>query len=126
MIKMTTGSGVTVHGQENIALAPWEYKRLYTDANDEYILEGTNPMMACVNANMDASPFGRFYDSRLIMPLSNDLISWPRSGQASAPFAGTVYNYFVRDGASGSFTVDPGNPQSISNLTGATLSLIHI
>ncbi len=78
-IKLTNGAGVTVEGQENIELDPWEYRRLYTSGNQEYILSGTNPMMACHNANMDLSPHGRFYDSRLIMPLTNDGITWPRS-----------------------------------------------
>ena len=118
-IKMTDGAGVTVRGQEDIVLDPWQYHRLYTDGNKEYRLEGDAPMMACINANMDSNPVGRFYDSRLIMPLSDDLISWPRSGDASAPFAGTVYNYYVRDGANGSFTVNPGSPQPIDTLTGA-------
>jgi len=79
-IKLTDGSGVTVQGQENIELDPWEYYRLYTSGNQEYILSGVEPIMACHAANMDLNPFGRFYDSRLIMPLTNDGITWPRSG----------------------------------------------
>lgn len=120
VIKLTNGSGVTVQQQENIELGPWEYRRLFTSGNIEYIIEGTNPMMACAHANMDANPIGRFYDSKLVMPLSNDMISWPRSGDASAPFAGTVFDYYVRDGAQGSFTVNPGSPQPIDAITGAT------
>ena len=30
IVKLTNGSGVTVQGQENIELDPWEYVRLYT------------------------------------------------------------------------------------------------
>jgi len=109
-IKLTDGNGVTVQGQEDISLTPWQYYRLYTSGNQEYVIDSTNPVMACHNANMDLSPFGRFYDSRLIMPLSNDLITWPRSGQFSAPYANTLVNWFVRDGAEGTFTVSPGSP----------------
>lgn len=101
VIKLTDGGGTTIQGQENIALTPWEYRRLYTSGNQEYILEGTNPMMACHNANMDSNPHGRFYDSRLIMPLTNDGITWPRSGFISAPFNNTQVDFYVRDGASG-------------------------
>lgn len=114
VLKLTNGSGVTVQGQENIELDPWEYHRLYTSGNQEYIIESTNPVMGCHAANMDLSPFGRFYDSRLIMPLTNDGITWPRSGFVSAPYNNTVVNWYVRDGAEGSLNsgngVSPGSP----------------
>ncbi|MEM9700238.1 MAG: hypothetical protein AAF943_15775 [Pseudomonadota bacterium] len=116
VIKLTFGDGTTVQGQENIALAPWEYRRLYTDGNVEYILEGTQNMMACHHANMDLSPHGRFYDSRLIMPLTNDGITWPRSGFISAPYNNTQVAFYVRDGAEGIINstagtgVSPGSP----------------
>lgn len=115
-IKLTNGTGVTVQGQEDIALEPWQYYRLYTSGNQEYILSGTNPMMACHAANMDLSPHGRFYDSRLIMPLTNDGITWPRSGFISAPYDNTDVKFYVRDGASGTINstagtgVSPGSP----------------
>lgn len=114
VLKLTNGSGVTVQGQENIELDPWEYYRLYTSGNQEYIIESTNPVMACHAANMDLNPHGRFYDSRLIMPLTNDGITWPRSGFVSAPYNSTVVNWYVRDGAEGSLNsgngVSPGSP----------------
>lgn len=115
-IKLTTGAGVTVEGQENIQLDPWEYRRLYTSGNQEYILEGTNNMMACHATNMDLNPQGRFYDSRLIMPLTNDGITWPRSGFVSAPYNNTQVQFYVRDGISGTLNstagtgVSPGSP----------------
>lgn len=113
-LKFTNGNGVTVQGQEGITLEPWAYHRLYTDGNQEYIIESTNPVMACHNANMDLDPVGRFFDSRLIMPLTSDGITWPRSGNVSAPFNGTVVNWFTRDNAEGSLNsgngVSPGAP----------------
>ena len=57
--------------------------------------------MACHNANMDLSPFGRFYDSRLIMPLTNDGITWPRSGFISAPYNNTKVEFYTRDNVDG-------------------------
>ena len=114
VLKLTDGTGVTVQGQEQIALSPWEYRRLYTDGNQEYILESTNPVMACHNANMDLDPHGRLYDSRLIMPLTSDGITWPRSGNVSAPYANTQVRWFVRDGVEGILNdptgVSPGSP----------------
>lgn len=116
VIKMTSGSGVTVQGQEGIELAPWEYRRLYTDGNQEYVLSGINPMMACHAANMDLDPHGRFFDSRLIMPLTNDGITWPRSGFISALYDNTQVAFYVRDGAKGIINstagtgVSPGSP----------------
>lgn len=120
LVSLKFGDGSVVQGQENIEVQPWSYLRLYTDGNTEYILEGTNPIMACHNANMDLNPQGRFYDNRLIMPLTNDGITWPRSGNVSAPFDNTLVNYYVRDGASGNFTVSPGSPVDFDNATGAT------
>lgn len=118
-IKFTNGSGTVVQGQENIELDPWEYYRLYTAGNQEYIIEGTQNMMACHNANMSNTNSGVFYDSRLIMPLTNDGITWPRSGNLSAPYAGTAVNYYVRDNAQGLFTANPGSPTNIQSATGA-------
>lgn len=115
-VKLTNGAGVTVEGQEDIALDPWEYRRLYTSGNQEYILSGTNPIMACHAANMDLSPFGRFYDSRLIMPLTNDGITWPRSGFVSAPYDNTQVEFFTNDNVTGFINstagtgVSPGSP----------------
>lgn len=116
-IRLTDGSGNVIDNQENIELAPWEYVELHGTGVREYILEGDNDMMACTNANMD-SLF--FYDSRLIMPLSNDMISWPRSGDFSTPFDNVTTNYFVRDGAEGSFVTSAGSPTAIDAATGAT------
>lgn len=116
ILKLTDGSGVTVQGQEDINLEPWEYKRLYTSGNQEYIIESTNPVMACHNANMDSNPYGRFYDSRLVMPLTNDGITHPRSGFVSALYDNTEVKFYVRDGAKGIINstlgtgVSPGNP----------------
>lgn len=113
-IKLTDGSGITVQGQENIELSPWQYYRLYTSGNQEYVLSGNNPMMACHAANMDLNPIGRFFDSRLIMPLTSDGITWPRSGQVSAPYANTVVDWWTRDNTQGSLNsglgVSPGSP----------------
>ncbi|MEL6170490.1 MAG: hypothetical protein AAFR02_00555 [Pseudomonadota bacterium] len=117
-IKLTFGNGSVVNGQENIALGPWEFRSLQTNGNVEYILEGTNPMMACVHAYTNVAGDGgsRFYDSRLIMPLTNDGITWPRSGFISAPFNNTQVDFYVRDGAEGRINstagtgVSPGSP----------------
>lgn len=117
VIKLTDGSGIVIDGQENIELDPWEYVELHGTGVREYILEGSNNMMACTNANMDSNGF---YDSRLIMPLSNDLLSWPRSGDFSTPYDNVVTNYFVRDGAEGTFTTSAGSPTAIDSATGAT------
>ena len=121
-----------VEGQENIPLEPFELVYLYTNGNSEYILEATNPVMGAVQALMGADPLGaganpetgdpiaRFYDARLIMPLTNDGITWPRSGYVSAPYADTVTNYFIRDDAKrGSFVTSPGQPTKFDAATGA-------
>ena len=119
VVQLTNGVGAVVEGQSGIELEPWEYRLLYTSGNQEYILSATNPVMACHNANMNNNPSGRFADSRPIMPLTNDGITWPRSGFVSAPFANTQVEAFVRDGASSTFTVNPGAPVDFDGATGA-------
>ena len=116
LVTFTDGSGTVIQGQEDIALAPWEYKRIFTDGNQEYILKSNNNIMAAINARMGNLGF---YDSRLVMPLTNDGITWPRAGFVSAPYNNTVVDYYVRDNASGSFTVSPGSPVAFAGATGA-------
>lgn len=114
------GTGNVIRGQENIELAPWAYHRLYTDGDQEYIIESTNSIMACHNANMgNDDGTGLFWDSRLIMPLTNDGITWPRSGNVSAPFVNTSWSYYVRDGATGVDSTSPGSPTNFATATGA-------
>lgn len=120
-IRLAFGTGVTVRGQENIQLTPWQSTFVETDGNVEYILEGTNPLMACIHARM-SNPDGvtgtnGFADSRLIMPLTNDGITWPRSGNVSAPFDNTQVAWYTRDNAQGFLNsgvtpggVSPGSP----------------
>ena len=113
-VELTNGAGVVVQSQTNIALAPWEYVRLYTSGNQEYIINATNPVMACHNASMDNNSHGRLYDSRLIMPLTNDGITWPRSGFVSAPYDNTEVAFYTRDNVDGYINsgsgVSPGSP----------------
>jgi hypothetical protein len=116
-----TRNGNEVGGQAPKDLAPFEACFYYSDANGEFLIEATSPVMACVQANMGTNPplevgdagdsAQRFYDARLVMPLTNDGITWPRSGFVSAPFEGTESKYYVRDGVTGDFpTVSPGFP----------------
>ena len=101
VIKLSFGDGSVVNNQENIKLEPWEFVSLQTLGNVEYIISGTNSMMACAHArtNNDGSSPSQYYDSRLVMPLTNDGITWPRSGFVSAPYEGTRVDWYVRDGA---------------------------
>ena len=102
-----TRNGIVVLSQENIALEPFERLVLATDANSEYRIQATSPVMGAVQARMNVSS-PRFYDARLVMPTTNDGITWPRSGNVSAPYDNTEVDYYVRDGASGDFVVSPG------------------
>jgi hypothetical protein len=95
VVKFTDGAGITVRGQENIELAPWEFLQLNTDGSKEYIVSSTNPVMACVYADEN------LFDMRLVMPLTNDGITWPRSGFISAPYDNTQVAFFTRDNTEG-------------------------
>ena len=122
---------IVVLGQENIALNPFEQVRLYTNANGEYRIVATNPVMGGVQAYMGsnagpspndpADSSQRFYDARLIMPTTNDGITWPRSGNVSAPYDNTVVDFWVRDGftrPSPGFIVSPGSPVDFDGSAG--------
>jgi len=95
-VTLTTGAGAVVQGQENIALRPFEYRRLYTDGNQEYRLQSTNNVMAAVNAQMGTNP--GFFDSRLILPLTSDGITWPKSGTLSALYNNTNVRAYINTG----------------------------
>lgn len=111
-----TRNGVVKH---ETSLEPFELQTFSTDANAEFQIESTSPVMGAIQARMEqGNP--RFYDARLIMPTTNDGITWPRSGNVSAPYNNTVVNYFVRDGASGDFTVSPNSAVDFDGATGAT------
>lgn len=113
-----TRNNIVVNGQENIALEPFERVVLETNANAEYRLQATSFVMGAVQARMTGGTSSRFYDARLVMPTTNDGITWPRSGFVSAPYDNTVVDYYVRDGASGDFTVSPNSPIDFDGATG--------
>ena len=119
---LRNGNAVTADGvlQENIALEPFESVILATISNQEYQIVATSPVMAAVQARMGGGTGTRFYDARLIMPLTNDGITYPRSGQVSAPYDNTIVDYFVRDNVTGTFTVSPNAPIDFDGETGAS------
>ena len=127
-----TNNGNQVRDQEPKDLAPFELTYFYTNRNGEFTISSTNKVMACVQAYMGTNPplqpgdpgdsAQRFYDARLVMPLTNDGITWPRSGFVSAPYDNTASKYFVRDGVTGDFPlVSPNAPVDFdaSGSTGA-------
>ena len=114
-----TRNGSVVNSQENIALEPFERVTLLTDANAEFRIQSTSPVMGAIQARMGPGGQNRFYDARLVMPITNDGITYPRSGFVSAPYDNTVVDYYVRDGASGDFTVSPNSPANFATETGA-------
>jgi hypothetical protein len=121
-ITLTHGDGSPVldahsAAQENIALAPWQAITLTGDGEFEYILSGTRPMMACVQSRM-VEP--RFRDNRLVMPLTNDGITWTRRGFVSALYQDTSVGWYTRSGASGLLNgagngVSPGAPVDLES-----------
>lgn len=131
IVSFVKPNGDSVSGQQPKELAPFELCYFYTNANGEYVINSTSPVMAAIQANMGknapANPGDpedtnqRFYDARLIMPLTNDGMTWPRSGYVSAPYDNTTSRYYVRDGVAGDFPVlNPGVPVDFDGATGAT------
>jgi hypothetical protein len=128
-----TRDNAVVLSQQNVEFKPFEQKYFYTNANGEYRIVATNPVMAGVQAYMGTNPPAgptdpgdpeqRFYDARLIMPTTNDGITWPRSGFVSAPYDNTVVDFWVRDGytkPSPGFIVSPGSPVDFDSAADGT------
>lgn len=119
-VELLFGDESVVQGQTGIQLDPWEATFLETSGNVEYIINSTNPIMACVVAGQShedgATGSNTFRDSRLVMPLTNDGITWPRSGFVSAPYNNTQVEFFTRDNTEGFINstlgtgVSPGSP----------------
>ena len=118
VVSFRDGAGGLVDGQADVLLAPYASHIFHTDGNIEYRIQSTNPVLAGINAEMNSldGQNGRFYDSRLIMPLMNDGMTWPRSGNMSALYDNTQVNFWVRDGAEGLMNstagtgISPGTP----------------
>lgn len=119
-VTIKTGTGADVLAQNNIEIDPWEHLTLNTNGNGEYRITSTNKIMACVAAEMDTN---RFYDSRLILPVSSDAITWPRSGFLSSPYSGTIVKHYVNDNTSngtvGQNTLNPGTPVDYDGTSGS-------
>ena len=118
VVSFRDGTGGLVDGQADVTLAPYESHVFHTEGNSEYRIQSSNPVIAGVNAEMNNldGQTGRFWDSRLIMPLTNDGMTWPRSGFMSALFDNTQVQFWVRDGAEGTMNstagtgISPGSP----------------
>lgn len=98
----------TVLNQQDTTLEPFTLKTFVLDGNIEYTLKGTEPVMACINARMGEGNES-FYDSRLIMPPTNDGMTWPRNGQISALYPNTKVRYYNNRGDS-NLTITPPTP----------------
>jgi len=106
-VKIEDGlTGAAVLGQENIEMAPFSRTVLTLDGNKEYRLRATEPIMACTHSSVGNEK--RFYDSRLILPLTNDGITWPRSGYMSSLYQNCLVKYYNNSNSTGSNNTVPG------------------
>ena len=129
-IRLTDSVGNVVRGQTGITLRPWQVTFLDTDGNQEYILSGTQLMMASMSGrgggkaidgtirpldNLTSDSFlkGRQFDCRLVLPLASDMIGNPKSGFMSTPYEDVAVDSYRRNGATTNFTVSSGSPVSV-------------
>lgn len=125
-VSIRNAAGAVVDGQADVTLDPFGFHIFHTAGNQEYRIQATNPVVAGVNADMTAytgGANGNFYDSRLIMPLMTDGITWPRLGFMSALYDNTDVDFWVRDGVEGEMGtgtgISPGTPQDMDVGTGS-------
>lgn len=125
-VQVTFGDGSPIADQPAFTLAPWEFGTVHLDGNTEYRMQSSNSIMVCTACGFDNVDFNSANtpagagprDARVLLPTSNDVITHPRTGQMSAPFAGTSVNYYSSNGAQGAFTLSPGSPLNIQTQTG--------
>ena len=123
VVSFTDGAGNEVDGQSPVNLPSFGFHIFHTAGNKEYKITATNPVSAGMVVDMYdyTGQRGAFVDSKLIMPLTNDGLTWPRYGFLSALYPNTQTKYYVRDGAKGSLsTAAPNSPVNISTETGAS------
>ncbi len=107
-VKLEDGlTGSAINGQEDIEMAPFSRTVLTLDGNKEYRIRATEPIMACIHSSMGSTQ-KRFYDSRLVMPLTNDGITWPRSGYLSSLYQNCLVKYYNNSNSTGSNNTIPG------------------
>lgn len=106
-----TKDGNTVLSQSNIPMDAWEHKTFDMDGVGEYFISSTNPVMGCTQSNNTS-----YYDLRLIMPMSQDSISYPRNGYLSTQYDNISFDYFDRSGNNGTSTVSSQNPVDLGSL----------
>lgn len=121
-VEVVFGDGSSISDEPARTMAPWEWGYIHLDGNDEYRIQATNPVMVCTtcgfhssdpddtNTPISAGP----RDARLVMPVTADGITHPRSGFISALFDDTLVSWYDVVGDSGEFNnglgVSPGSP----------------
>jgi len=128
-VSVTYGDGSFVPSAPDQTLGPWELGIFHLQGNVEYIVNSSNNVMACTavgfndtDPNAATSAIGAGpRDARLIMPLTNDGITHPRSGNMSALFDGTVVSWFDMQGHEGQLNngagINPGTPIDMDQAT---------
>ena len=125
VVSVTFGNGNPINDQPDQTLEPWQFTSVHLDGNTEYRIQSTSPVMVCTASGFDNSDFTSSAlpislgprDARLILPTSSDVITHPRTGQMSAPFTGTVVEWYSTKNTEGSFSVGPGSPVNIQTST---------
>jgi len=109
-VQLLDGSGTTVI--DTTSIPPFGLATLLTNNNSEFQVVATQPVFVGIAASMSESA-PRFYDMRLVPPLSTELIGQNRNGRLSALYDNTEVWWYRRNGNLGKTTVSPGSPKAI-------------
>lgn len=119
------GDGSSISDQPAETLSPWQFTTVHLDGNTEYRITATNPVMVCTACGFNNSDYTSSSnpisagprDARLVLPLTNDGITHPRSGFLSALYDDTVVDWYDVAGDEGTLNdgvgISPGSPEDI-------------
>ena len=133
-VEVVYGNGNAIPDQPAFVLDPWAFGVVHLDGDSEYRIKCTTKVMACTACGFNNSDYTSAStpisagprDARLILPVSNDVITHPRSGFVSALFENTVIEWYDVAGDEGFFNggagIGPGSPQdtAIATTSGGT------
>jgi len=114
-VSLLSGDGQTVVDGP-YTIPPYGVQIFLTNANSEFQVVATQNVFVGIAAEMGVTN-QKFYDMRLVPPLSTNLIGQNRNGRLSALYDNTEVWWYRQNGEIGKMIASPGSPIQIYNGT---------